>query len=117
MPSSDNKSIFGFYDDPHATRPAYDPGREALCPYCLTPVGHDRPIKTISLMGANPKRSYFYRVHADCLASATSEDVQRVEGAVIDAEVADQDEWEKWMLQQQERHDKHMRKLGGPHDN
>lgn len=78
--------IFGWYDDPHATEPAREPGFDVQCPHCGERVGRhvDRPIKTVSLHRPGSDRSYFYRVHKDCRERATADEICDIDSVVID---------------------------------
>lgn len=71
--------LFGYFDAPHQTSPAYDPGREAICPECLRALGDD-PVRTHSLVVPGDKRCFFWRVHKAC---ETDELIDRVEGALV----------------------------------
>ena len=77
--------IFGYFDDPTATVPTFDPGFDVACPFCLFPL--EPPMVTISLMAYGPEKrdcSYFYRAHKFCFDNAKPERVQQIESSVID---------------------------------
>jgi hypothetical protein len=78
-------AIFGYFDRPEQERPSYNPSLAVPCPHCLTPVGKEG-IQTVSLMPVGGDRSYFYRVHVSCHDSASKDDVEIIEGSVIDAD-------------------------------
>ena len=78
--------MIGWFDSTsQAALPVHDPGMEGLCLACehplLHPSGEDLPpgtpepsLKTVSLMYAEqPRRSYFYRVHAACSCRANDQ--------------------------------------------
>lgn len=81
--------IFGYFDDPSQTEPAFDPGLDVDCPICHTKLS--RPMKTISVMlddpnlGGRDSRSYFYRAHKDCYDALAPEQETNLDGAIIDA--------------------------------
>lgn len=77
-------SIFGYFDAPEQTTPAFDPGLDAKCPVCGKTVGRVN-IKTISVMLRGDMRSYFYRVHKACYDPLTAEQQADVDGLIIDA--------------------------------
>lgn len=76
--------IFGYFDDPDQTVPAFDPGLEVPCPICLCRIDR-QPVKTISLMGTNGNRSYFFRAHKHCWNGASDEDKTKIEHSLIDS--------------------------------
>ena len=76
-------SIFGYFDSAHQTKPTFDPGLEALCPYCLRQLS--RPVTTTSLMLPGDDRSFFYRAHKECGANATPEQEMEIESSLIDS--------------------------------
>lgn len=60
--------FYGYFEDPAATVPDYEPPRPAPCPFCGKPISPD-DVRTHSLMysaGSYAKRSYFYRTHRTC---------------------------------------------------
>ncbi|MGB8644019.1 MAG: hypothetical protein WCF84_02190 [Anaerolineae bacterium] len=74
--------VYGYFDDPFASAPAYDPGLAVDCPVCdrrLT-----RPLKTISLLAEGDTRSYFYRVHAPCYDALSSAQRVELDSVIID---------------------------------
>lgn len=78
------KSIFGYYDNPTQTEPAYDPGVEGtLCPYCLIELNH-LDIRSYSLMVPGDSKSFFYRVHRSCDELVTEDERQIIESSLID---------------------------------
>ena len=76
-------TIFGYFDNPEAKVPAFDPGLSVSCPFCLQSVVKGA-LKTISLMPIGGSRSYFYRAHKGCYEQASSEDVNKLESSLID---------------------------------
>jgi hypothetical protein len=78
-------NIFGYFDAPEQTIPAFDPGLEVQCPFCL--IGLEEPMVCTSLMRVDRfgGRSYFYRAHKPCKEFATEDDIVLVEAMVIDA--------------------------------
>ena len=59
----------GWFDDAAQSEPTYDPMMDAAlgCRCILCGVAVCLPMKTVSLKAVEqPKRSYFYRVHAAC---------------------------------------------------
>lgn len=77
-------NVFGFFDDPAAAAPAYDPGISGvLCPVCLRDLSV--PVKTISLMLAGDERSYFFRTHRQCWDNAPDAEREQIEHALIDS--------------------------------
>ena len=77
-----DQNIFGHFDAPDQTLPAYDPGLDVPCPICLERVGK-HGICTISLRGDDEK-SYFFRAHKQCWDGASLEEQGQIEGALID---------------------------------
>ena len=80
-------TLFGYFDSPDQTKPAFDPGLEIDCPFCdheLHNTTH-ASVKTISLMLEGDNRSYFYRAHEVCYDVAWLEQITAVESALIDA--------------------------------
>ena len=77
---------FGWYDRADQTEPTHEPGPDAPCPFCGVRVGRhaERPICTMSIMGMDRKRSYFYRAHKDCYKAAAPETVIDIESVAID---------------------------------
>lgn len=60
--------FYGWFENAQDTVPAYEPPRDAPCPYCGMPV-HAEDVRSHCLMYAAPsyaKRSYFYRTHRSC---------------------------------------------------
>jgi len=76
--------IFGYFDSAGQKTPTYDPGRTALCPFCLREIAHG-PIKTISLLLDGDNRSYFYRAHKGCWENADHKNRDQIEHSLIDA--------------------------------
>lgn len=76
-------TIFGYFDDADQTKPAFDPGLEVPCPFCLKKL--ELPVRTTSLMADGDNRSYFYRAHRDCADRATPEQEMQIEGSVVDS--------------------------------
>ena len=74
-------SIFGYYDSPEQTEPAYDPGFEIMCPICLQQL--DSPVVTVSLLAAGDTKNYFYRMHKRCFGSASEEEIQQIEDTIV----------------------------------
>lgn len=81
-----DKSIFGYFTDSQQAAPAYDPGMDALCPFCLKKL--EMPVRTTSLMLPGDERSFFYRAHRSCALGATPTEVEQVEGSLIDHRAA-----------------------------
>jgi hypothetical protein len=78
--------VFGWFDDPAATKPAHDPGiATGKCAACGQ--GLQLPVKTISLMPEGGSRSYFFRAHKDCWENLDVAERAEIEGALIDATV------------------------------
>ncbi len=64
--------FYGWFDDADQIEPTYQPPRDAPCPYCGKRI-HALDVRTHSMMWSGPvyaKRSYFYRTHASCDATA-----------------------------------------------
>jgi hypothetical protein len=80
---TDQKSIFGHFDEGSQTIPTYDPGMDVLCPVCLFQLY--RPVVTTSLMKPGDDRSFFYRVHKHCSLIATDSHISEIESSLIDA--------------------------------
>jgi hypothetical protein len=84
------EDVFGWFDLPEQTIPAYDPGPQGLCPVCCWQVGKhsiDNPLKTISLAVEDPKqrdRSYFFRAHKNCWERQTEYEQNLIESSLID---------------------------------
>jgi len=93
------KSIYGYFDDDGAI-PAYDPGLDVDCPICHKKL--EEPVVTPSFIApydvkdflegsesTEKLRSYFYRVHRDCLRTLPHEEqiaiTSEIEGVIIDA--------------------------------
>jgi hypothetical protein len=76
--------LYGWFTEPGAAQPDYDPPHDAPCPYCgerLT--AHD--VRTHSFMGlGSADRSYFYRTHSSCDDAASEAVKQATFGAVIE---------------------------------
>lgn len=81
-----NTFAVGFFDDPTQTQPTYDPGTDVDCPVCHKPLDFPAtPIRTISLMPFEDRvRSYFYRMHRDCMDRLSPEEQEFYDGTVID---------------------------------
>ena len=78
--------VYGYYDSPTQTEPAFDPGLDVNCPSCGRPL--DLPVKTISLMLYDRKegdRSYFYRTHKACYDELDEQQKGALDGLLIDA--------------------------------
>lgn len=81
--------LFGYFDDPAQTEPAFDPGLDVDCLICHTKLS--RPMLCVDLMlddpnlGGRDSRSYFYRVHKECYESLTPEQVTDLDSVIIDA--------------------------------
>lgn len=75
-------SVFGFFDKADQITPAFDPGLDVLCPFCLRQLS--APMKTISFWLPGDARSYFYRSHKACYEGATPEAISQIESAQID---------------------------------
>lgn len=73
-------SAFGYYDDAGDT-PTHDPGVDKPCPVCGGHIPIDK-MKTPLFMTIGGRRSWFYRIHAEC---ATDENMQHVESFIVDA--------------------------------
>lgn len=76
-----NQFIFGFFDSPSATVPAYDPGLGVACPVCGDLIS--KPMVTTSFLRLGDDKSYFYRVHKEC--SFDTARMSEIESAVVDA--------------------------------
>lgn len=76
-------NIFGYFDSAQQIAPTFDPGLDVPCPYCLRPLA-DEARKTISVMGMERKRSYFYRAHKRCYEHASVMAISQVESSVLD---------------------------------
>lgn len=62
------QTFYGYFDNAQDTTPAYEPPRDAPCPYCGRPV-FEGDVRTHNIMYTGPayaKRSYFYRTHKSC---------------------------------------------------
>lgn len=60
--------FYGYCEDPNSPDAAYEPPRDAPCPYCGGAI-HEGDVRTHSVMWSAPsyaKRSYFYRTHRTC---------------------------------------------------
>jgi hypothetical protein len=57
--------LFGWFDDPSQTTPAYDPPHDAPCLFCGSPI-HADDVQTHSIMMSGSAKSYFYRTHKTC---------------------------------------------------
>ncbi len=75
--------IFGYYERPDQTTPTFDPGMEALCPFCLRKL--EPPVRTTSLMAIGDSRSFFYRAHRVCAVAATPQQEMEIESALIES--------------------------------
>lgn len=76
--------FYGYFEDPAATVPDYEPPRDAPCPFCGKAITPD-DVRTHSLMYASPayaKRSYFYRTHRTCDEGAKNETA--MDGFILD---------------------------------
>lgn len=74
--------IFGYFENASDTQPVHDPGLDTICPFCAKPL--QRPLKTISLMGVNDGKSYFYRAHKLCYENSSEDEISQIEGSLID---------------------------------
>lgn len=79
--------VFGFFDNERQQVPAYDPGLNVPCPYCLRKL--ERPVRTISLMVPGDARSFFYRAHKQCSVDATPQQTEQIESSLIDTRLPD----------------------------
>jgi len=75
--------IFGWFDTPSQDKPTYDPGLEAICPFCLLML--ERPVVTLSLMKDGDNKSYFYRAHKHCYDAASDDERNQIEWSLIDS--------------------------------
>lgn len=60
--------FYGYFENPQDTAPAYQPPRDAPCPFCGKPV-HEDDVRTHNLMyqaKTYARRNYFYRTHRTC---------------------------------------------------
>ena len=60
--------FYGWFENAQDQTPAYEPPRDAPCPFCGKPVV-EGDVRTHNLMWAEKsyaKRSYFYRTHRTC---------------------------------------------------
>jgi hypothetical protein len=83
---------YGWFDSAGLDAPpAYDPPRDAPCPYCGEPL-RPNDVRTHSLMAADgPRdRSYFYRTHTTCDDAATEGQRQSLFGGMIERITAEQ---------------------------
>jgi hypothetical protein len=76
-------SIFGYFESADQTKPSFDPGMAALCPYCLKKL--EAPVRTTSLMADGDCRSYFYRAHRECAETATPGQMSEIESSLTAA--------------------------------
>ena len=76
-------NIFGYFDAPGQSTPAFDPGLNAPCPFCTAAVGDGRRVVTISLR-PDGNRSYFYRAHKDCYEQADPDEITNIESIAVD---------------------------------
>lgn len=83
-------NIYGYFTDAQQSEPAHDPGLDVDCPVCHKRLS--RPIKTISVMLAQEKRSYFYRTHKACYDALNAEEAGNLDGILMDAMDEDTDE-------------------------
>lgn len=75
-------TIYGFFAAADQTVPSFDPGLAVSCPVCLQTLR--RPVKTISLMKEGDERSFFFRAHSECWQSASEDEREQIETALID---------------------------------
>ena len=55
----------GYFDDENQVDPAYNPKIEdSVCPFCSLQLSH--PMKTISFLKEESRKSFFYRAHKKC---------------------------------------------------
>lgn len=78
---TDQSKWLGYFSDPYQDTPEHDPGRDGLCPVCMTRLG-DGQITTTSLMRPGDARSYFYRMHKEC--GGNKEKILDIESSIID---------------------------------
>jgi len=85
--SEQKQNIFGYFDSPEQTSPAFDPGYQVSCPFCDKPLGDRSGIVATSLMRQDriDNRSYFYRSHRTCRDWATDDQKIDIESRIIDA--------------------------------
>lgn len=89
-------TYFGYFDEPDQEQPTYRPSDDVLCPLCHKkrgPKGIKRAdgksnLVTISFMGLERDKSFFYAVHRDCYERATPEQMTEIESIVIDGGIA-----------------------------
>jgi hypothetical protein len=63
-----NQEFYGYFENAQDEKPAYEPPRDALCPFCGKRIFAE-DVRTHILMYFGPayaKRSYFYRTHRTC---------------------------------------------------
>ena len=77
-------SIFGYFDRPSQTEPAFDPGMRTICPVCMLVLG--RPVVTVDLWRKGDNRSYFYRMHKSCAENPENRDeIRKIESSLVDS--------------------------------
>lgn len=79
--------FIGWFDNPHETEPAYDPGISMVdCPFCNESLGRHSPtnrLMTISIVSEGVDgKSLFYRAHKDCY-QRDAERVSKIEDEII----------------------------------
>jgi hypothetical protein len=60
--------FYGYFENAQETEPAYEPPRDAPCPFCGKPVSSD-DVRTHNLIHGDrtyAQRGYFYRTHRTC---------------------------------------------------
>lgn len=79
------RDVFGYFDSPEQTVPAYDPGLQAPCVVCTQSL-LGKPVVTVSLMpDAIRQRSYFFRAHKECWNGISPQEQSAIESSLIDA--------------------------------
>jgi hypothetical protein len=81
------KRLIGFFTDPYASVPDYDPGVPSECAACDRLMRDGDALKTISLSLLGGDRSLFFRTHKACWEGLSEEERSRIEGEIIDCEV------------------------------
>lgn len=86
-----NPEVFGYYDKPEQTEPAYDPWLDARCPFCAKPLNEGELCAQAFFVPWDSK-SYFRRYHRACLHRVGEVEHQRYLDAALDEIVKDMDE-------------------------
>ncbi len=76
-------NIYGYFEAPGQTEPAFDPGLDIECPVCEKPVGKN--CRAVCFMVPGDKRSYFYRMHKNCLETCSPELETNITSVIVDA--------------------------------